>query len=166
MSALEDRRKELLERRAKLQELIELQRECFKLELMVMNRGVHGKDITQSVELVASYFAVGVSDLLGTRRNREIAEARMWLYLLLFEHYRMSYSEIGRALKRDHGAVIHGVKAAKERIAMDKRDRETWALICERVAISDLASSNLFVGVNRNGNGKADKDHCGTGISV
>ena len=49
-------------------------------------------------------------DLLGSRKHRPIARARQVLAYLLHEGGLMSYSAIGRALRRDHTTIMSAVR--------------------------------------------------------
>ena len=56
--------------------------------------------------------------LLGPSREAWVVESRQGLMWVLRHRLGLSYPEIGRAVKRDHTTVLHGVKAEERRRAM------------------------------------------------
>lgn len=57
-------------------------------------------------------------EICGSRGDRDLISARQAVMAEL--HRRgFSYSQIGRAMKRDHTTVIHGVRAIREKAAAD-----------------------------------------------
>tara|TARA_R100000458_G_C8266445_1_gene241465 strand:+ start:189 stop:503 length:315 start_codon:yes stop_codon:yes gene_type:complete len=59
---------------------------------------------------------VEVHELLSTRREQRIVNARFIYYLLAKECTRNSYPQIGRALCKDHTTVMAGYKKAKAKL--------------------------------------------------
>jgi len=78
---------------------------------------------------VSDEFGVQLSDILGTRRYRTVAEARLLCYWLLRTRTRMSFPEIGQTMGRDHGTVINGVRTVVKKLGSDKQ----FAAMVERV---------------------------------
>jgi chromosomal replication initiator protein len=65
----------------------------------------------QIMAAVAEHFAVPMADLLGPRRNRDIALARQVAMYLVRELTSLSLPQIGRAVgDRDHTTVLYGVE--------------------------------------------------------
>jgi chromosomal replication initiator protein len=59
--------------------------------------------------------AIPLDVLLGPSRERWVVEARQGLMWVLRNRLGLSFPEIGRAMKRDHSTVVHGVKAEERR---------------------------------------------------
>lgn len=56
--------------------------------------------------IISDVFAIEMSELLSKKRNRPIARARQALMFLMRTELRLSFSEIGRKLSRDHTTVL------------------------------------------------------------
>jgi len=81
------------------------------------------------VKLCADLFAVPPADLLTRKRDGGMTEARFALYKAL--HMRgLSYSAIGRYLRRHHTSVMHGVRIADKLMG----DQLAYAERVQRVA--------------------------------
>lgn len=70
-------------------------------------------------ELAALYYELQPSDLQSKRRTARIAHARQMAMALIREHTRLSLMEIGDLFSRDHGTVIHAIKAVNGRCKTD-----------------------------------------------
>jgi chromosomal replication initiation ATPase DnaA len=69
-------------------------------------------------------------ELISLRRAGDIAEARQFVYYILWRS-GVSLSHIGRVLGRHHSSVIHGIQKTKERLATeDGRYAYTCILAC------------------------------------
>jgi chromosomal replication initiator protein len=66
---------------------------------------------------VARYFDVGVDELKGRSRNKQVVVPRQIAMYLLREDARMSTPEVGRLLNRDHTTVLHALKQISSDIA-------------------------------------------------
>jgi len=62
------------------------------------------------VNAMANQYQVSPEELLGQRRSRGLAEARLAVYWLLRTLTDMSSTEIGNVLKKDHSTVLMGIK--------------------------------------------------------
>jgi len=63
------------------------------------------------ISTVASYFNLKISELVGTRRLKQVAFARQVLMYLLRNDLKLPLMEIGRLLGgKDHATIIHGVE--------------------------------------------------------
>jgi chromosomal replication initiator protein len=69
---------------------------------------------------VSEYFQVSVPDLLGPRRPKQIAMARMVAMYLARTMTQDSLPGIGRAFNRDHATVVHAVSAITSRMDTDE----------------------------------------------
>lgn len=91
------------------------------LATLKVNNGTNGKNRvitpTEVMNLVGSYYGVGVQQLKGERRTRTLAWPRQILMYLLRQELRLPLEEVGRLVGgRDHTTVLH---------ANDKVMRET-----------------------------------------
>lgn len=67
---------------------------------------------------------ITAADLLGRRRTEPLASARQMAMYFLRHAYGWSYSSIGRAIGgRDHGTVLHGVRATSDRMDVESKWR-------------------------------------------
>jgi chromosomal replication initiator protein len=75
---------------------------------LVSERQVSIEDVLAAV---ASHFGIKVSDLKGSRKNREVSQPRQVAMYLARRLTRHSFPEIGRAFGgKDHSTVVKGVK--------------------------------------------------------
>lgn len=68
--------------------------------------------IASMVVRSAQIFGMAVSDVTGNCRNTANTEAR-FAVIVAGHHLGFSWSEIGRALNRDHTTIMHGYKRGK-----------------------------------------------------
>lgn len=91
--------------------------------------------------LVAEEYGVTVAQMHGHRRYREVTWARwvaMWLCRELIPDTGLpmsvrSYARIGRLFRKDHTAVIHGVKRLHELMSVSPRTTASVFAMRERV---------------------------------
>ena len=77
------------------------------------------------IDDIAVEYRVEPELVLGDSRNRRVAWARQELCRRLYDHWGYSLPIIGRLISRDHTTVLHGVRAARRRLAdMDELQRE------------------------------------------
>lgn len=73
-------------------------------------------DLIDIVRSVGGIYRVSIADILSDRRDQPTAMARQ--AVMLVAHNRgMQSTDIARALNLDHTTVIHGIAAAKRRLA-------------------------------------------------
>ncbi|MFZ2619758.1 MAG: helix-turn-helix domain-containing protein, partial [Alphaproteobacteria bacterium] len=88
------------------------------------------EDIQQKV---TEHFDVRMSDLLGSRRLRQLARPRQVAMYLAKKYTSKSYPDIGRAFGgRDHTTVIHAVRTVENLVPRDKELAEKVQLL-ERI---------------------------------
>ncbi|MBD5370001.1 MAG: chromosomal replication initiator protein DnaA [Bacteroides sp.] len=68
------------------------------------------------VEATADYFKLNPDTLFSKKRMRDINDARQVLMYLAHKHTGLSSTVIGRKLNRQHGTVLYGISAIKERL--------------------------------------------------
>ncbi|MHC4127413.1 MAG: chromosomal replication initiator protein DnaA [Planctomycetota bacterium] len=77
--------------------------------------------IQHIVDIVTSYYAVRLSDLLSKRRHKSIALPRQVCMWLARRHTRFSLEEIGGYFGgRDHTTVMHAITAVNEKRRKDR----------------------------------------------
>jgi chromosomal replication initiator protein len=62
------------------------------------------------IKTVATFYNIKLGDLLGTRRLKTLVRPRHVAMWLVRNHTELSFPEMGRAFKRDHATVQHGVR--------------------------------------------------------
>lgn len=52
---------------------------------------------------------VSIEDIRGSKRDKEMAEARQAIWYVGHDYLGYSYAELGRYYQKDHTTIIHGV---------------------------------------------------------
>lgn len=65
---------------------------------------------TEILRCVALAYTILPGDIVGSRRSKAIAEARIVTYWLMRQLTRLSYPEIGVALRKHHTSVMSGFR--------------------------------------------------------
>jgi len=82
------------------------------------------------LQATARVYGIQIADLLGSKRSKDIAEARqlsMWLIKSMLDY---SYPSIGKILGgRDHSTVMHGVSKIEGKVSVDEKMKEKVRLI-------------------------------------
>ena len=82
---------------------------------MTSSRRLDEDTVARAAHAVAGAFGFSLGLLLGRSRAGRLPEARFALYRLLREaDARATLHDIGRALRRDHGAILHGLRRSRE----------------------------------------------------
>lgn len=71
-------------------------------------------------ETVCSQFNIDLNMLLGKSRKREVADARQLVMMLTKKYTKLSSTNIGLKLNRNHATVLYACKTIEERISVDK----------------------------------------------
>lgn len=66
--------------------------------------------MTKVEQIVGEISGVGTESILSQSRDREISDARMFVWLILHDHLRLSYLYIGNRYRRHYSTIMHGVK--------------------------------------------------------
>lgn len=84
---------------------IEDAREALKMKLDECKENITADFI---IDTVCKYFAISKSDVMSTKRNKEIADSRHICIYLICELLNLPMATIGREIfKRDHTTIIH-----------------------------------------------------------
>ena len=77
------------------------------------------------VDTVCSQFAIDTTLLYSKCRKRNIADSRQLIMALAKRHTKMSSTDIGLKLNRDHATVLYACKTIEERLSVDKEFKKT-----------------------------------------
>lgn len=79
----------------------------------------------QLIDAVCQYYNIGLEDLVGKSRKRELVIPRQISMYLLREETRASFPSIGQELgNRDHTTVMHACDKIKDAVETDERIRQ------------------------------------------
>lgn len=83
----------------------------------------HERSITfdMIIETVASYYNIDSDLLYGKSRKREISDARQLVMYLAKRETKLSSTNIGLRLSRDHATVLHSCKQVEQRLSVEKQ---------------------------------------------
>ncbi len=87
----------------------------------------------QVVEKVAKYYDLTSKDLYGTKRTKNIKNARQIAMYLMNEELGLSTVRIGTEFSKDHTTIMHGVKVIKTALKNDFRLREQITELREKI---------------------------------
>ena len=83
------------------------------------------------VKAATRIFGVTVDDLKGKGRSGNLIRPRHVIYYLANTELKLSLSNIGRLMNRDHTSILHGVNSVREKMRSDMG----LAKDCEKVLI-------------------------------
>jgi chromosomal replication initiation ATPase DnaA len=78
------------------------------------------------VSAVCCACEVETTDVLGSRRFRELADARAIIWALQVDLLRTCKSAVARMWGVDHTTVLHGIKRARRLVKVDPGFRAKW----------------------------------------
>ncbi len=78
---------------------------------------------------VENYFKVSHSDLVGTKRSRNIMQARQVAIYLCRNMLDIPYNDIGKKFNRDHSTMMYSVGQVEERLKTDRDLQEEIEII-------------------------------------
>lgn len=94
------------------------------------------KSITpkQIINIVAEFYNIGVSDVIGECRKRELAIPRQIIMFLMREEIKCSFPSIGNELGgRDHTTAIHAYNKIQKNIDENPKIKQDVDLIRQRI---------------------------------
>lgn len=96
-------------------------------------RGVTSKII---LEKTADFYDIGVEEITGQKRDKEIVVPRQVVMYLMREEMHLSYPKIAREIgKKDHTTIMHGVEKIEREIDANEQLRQEINLIRERLTM-------------------------------
>lgn len=63
---------------------------------------------------------VSTAQILGSERTFKVASARQMVYWYLWNVCKMSFSDIGKAMGKNHATILYGVRQAETMIESEK----------------------------------------------
>lgn len=81
--------------------------------------------MTEIIHAVSAAMNVPAELIRARTRRRDIVEARFICAYLMKQHTKMTLTEIGWSLNRDHTTIIHALKAVGDRMDTEPAFRET-----------------------------------------
>ena len=113
--------KELEQRKLKLLTLAALRREVCDLEKNEMV-GKNGSGATVKIVAIetCSKFQVTFDRLTMGGRSNQVAIPRQVIFYVSRELCDVTSTELGRIFRKDHGTVLYGVNAVKDRMQVDE----------------------------------------------
>jgi chromosomal replication initiator protein len=107
--------------------------------LKITTNNTSRKIVTPSevINLVGSYYGVGIQQLKGDRRTKTLAWPRQILMYILRNELRLPLDEVGRLLGgRDHSTVLHGDEKVKQALKSDTVLKQQLQEIRQKLLIS------------------------------
>lgn len=96
-------------------------------------RGVTPKQI---LEKTADFYDVGLEEITGLKRDKEIVMPRQIAMYLMREELHFSYPKIAREIgKKDHTTIMHGVEKIEKETDKNEQLRQEINLIKERLYV-------------------------------
>lgn len=92
--------------------------------------------LARAIEVVCQTWGVTREEVVGRGRTERIAAPRLALYALMKRLTRVTSIELGRMLGKTHGAIIHGVKAAADRVDTDPHFAAAYRVAEARLGIT------------------------------
>ncbi len=88
----------------------------------------------QIIERTAKHFQIGMDDILGPKRDKDIVVPRQVAMYILRSELHLSFPKIARELgRKDHTTAIHSVEKIEKEVAFDSDMRTAIAEIKERL---------------------------------
>jgi hypothetical protein len=85
-------------------------------------------------------FGVKVGEIISSKRNREIVNARHCAMTILKRHYKRTFAEIGRLFSRDHSAVIYAVETFEHHLQNESLTKELYSRVHNKVMSQDVGN--------------------------
>lgn len=88
------------------------------------------------IRSVCEVYRITPELLLGRKRWQPVAEARQ-MAMTILSHRGLSSTRAGQLFKRDHGTILHAVKATTDRLQVDRHARARWKML-KHLAVEPL----------------------------
>ena len=79
------------------------------------------------LEKALLFFEVKKEEIIGRRRNQDLADQRHMTMAVIFHNCRISLQKTGAMFNRDHTTVIHAREKVKDLCYADRSFRERFA---------------------------------------
>lgn len=94
-------------------------------------RGVTAKQI---LEKTADFYDIGLEEITGSKRDKEIVVPRQIAMYIMREELHLSFPKIASEVgKKDHTTIMHGVEKIEKEIDSNEQLRQEISLIRERL---------------------------------
>ena len=80
--------------------------------------------VTRIIGQIATYFGVNPDDIYGYSRKFEIVNARHVAMHVIKVTQKIPFAQLGRILKRDHGAIIYAHRSIIDRMSVEPELRK------------------------------------------
>lgn len=88
----------------------------------------------QVIEKTADFYDIGIDELTGSKRDKEIVLPRQIAMYIMREELHLSYPKIAKEVgRKDHTTIMHGVEKIEKEIDSNERMRQEINLIKERI---------------------------------
>lgn len=88
----------------------------------------------QVIEKTADFYDIGIDELTGSKRDKEIVLPRQIAMYIMREELHLSYPKIAKEVgRKDHTTIMHGVEKIEKDIDSNERLRQEINLIKERI---------------------------------
>lgn len=115
----------------------EIRRRCIMVEMQGPDPApvpVRGRELDQIAIVVCAVHEIPAQTLAESRRTKRVANARQQFCAIVKGLHRdMTFQEIADYLKRDHGTVIHAIRAHKKYLKTDRYYAESWREVVGRL---------------------------------
>ena len=118
--------------RARAAKLREIEEAKARAEEEAQKRGL--PSFEEVCEMVCRIYEVPLEDVMSPQKSRRILAARHHIMVLGYDLLQMSYSELGRLMKRDHAAVMHAVQSFDEKFGKVPAGAEVNKLLQEVIS--------------------------------
>jgi len=86
------------------------------------------------IQATARIYGINSADILGSKRSKDIAEARQLVMWMIKHNLDFSYPSIGKILGgRDHSTVMHGVQKITKKLESDTKLQEKVKLVKQAI---------------------------------
>lgn len=85
------------------------------------------------IDEVLKEYCIGIDELVSRCRKREICDARRIASKIIKEGQKLSLSQVGKIIKRDHASIHQNIKTANELLETNREFREHYNAVNSRV---------------------------------
>lgn len=130
-------------RKAQLQKLLAARNEVRLLELDLLSGTGDRERARIIIEETAKGFGLRLEQMFSKGRPQIITGPRFAAFLLIRQHTNLVLDAIGEIFAKDHGTVIHGIQAAKDRMATEPAFKRAVGVI-EQAAMAGFEKNGTI----------------------